>query len=106
MTLWPSNGTRTNAANALAAPPPVARLKHGLNAFTAVSGHGLAVQHRRCDGPPDLAQPGESGEMELCLRLQRGAGLRRDGLGAGALGRGVRALMSTTRCASSGAGGS
>ena len=60
-----------------------------------------------------LAAPRRATPRELCLRLQRGCGVRgwgRDGLGTGARGRGARALMALMltipcACGSSGAAG-
>jgi len=44
----------SNAAKAMGAARPMARLEDGLDAFAAVAGHGLAVQHGRRDGPADV----------------------------------------------------
>ena len=54
ITFWPSSSSMSNAAKAMGAARPMARLEDGLDAFAAVAGHGLAVQHGRCDGPADV----------------------------------------------------
>jgi hypothetical protein len=46
------------------APGSVARLEHCLDALAAVPGHRPAAEHRRRDGPAEVAQPGQPGEAD------------------------------------------